>query len=101
MYHMRTPDPEPFRVLFENALTDLNNPLRKLWFIRSRLAFRTNAYHASLELRRMGRHADADQLDAAREEVLPLPREYGDRPDREGVFAQGKPAKRLPFPKFK
>ena len=101
MYHVRTPNPEPLLVLFEDALTNPNHSLRKLRFINSRQAYRTYAHHASDELRRMGRYDDAVRLDRAREIILPRPREYGDRPDREGIFAQSKPAKKLPFPKFK
>ena len=100
MYHVRTPDPEPYLILFEDAQANPDHPLRELRFIISKQAYRTYAYHASDELRRMRRYDDAARLDRAREEILPRSRDYGDRPDRESIFTQGKPAKKLPFPKF-
>jgi hypothetical protein len=101
IYHIRAPDPEPTQMLLEDAMADPNHHLRKTKFLTTRSAFRMQAIHASDELRRMGRYNEAARLDAAREEIFPRPREYGDRSDREGIFAQGKPAKKLPFPKFK
>jgi hypothetical protein len=101
MYHVRAPDPEPMRKVFENAMGDSNHPLRNVKLLSSRGAFRTHAIHASDELRLIGRHDEAAKLDAAYEEIMPWPQEYGDCRDREGIFAQGKPAKKLPFPKFK
>jgi hypothetical protein len=101
MYHKRAPNPEPIRMLFEDAMDNPNNPLRKMQQGTTRGGFRALAFHASDELRRDGRYEDAARLDTAREEILPRPREFGDRPDREGIFAQGKPARKLPFPKSK
>jgi len=101
MFHLREPNPEPIRKLFENALTDPDNPLHEMRFIKTRNAYRFCADYAVDELRILGRLDDAAQLDAACKEVLPQPTRYGDRPDREGIFAQRKPAKKLPFPKFK
>jgi hypothetical protein len=101
MYHIRTPDPEPTRMLLEDAMADPNHHLRKTKLLTTRSTFRMLAIHASDELRRMGRYKDAATLDAAREEIFPQPREYGDRLDRESIFAQGITAKKLPFPKFK
>jgi hypothetical protein len=101
IYHTRAPDPEPTQMLLEDAMADPNHHLRKTKLLTTRSAFRMQAIHASDELRRMGRYNEAARLDAAREEIFPRPREYGDCSDREGIFAQGKPAKKLPFPKFK
>jgi hypothetical protein len=101
MYHLRTPNPEPLQRIFEDAVADPNHSLRKMKAHITRRSYRNCAYHASDELRRMGRYKDAATLDAAREEIFPQPREYGDRLDRESIFAQGITAKKLPFPKFK
>lgn len=101
MYHMRAPDPEPMRMLFKDAMDNPNHSLRKMQQLATRSGFHAHAIHASDELRRLGRYDDAAGLDAVREETIPWPREYKDRPDREGIFAQGQPARKLPFPKFK
>jgi hypothetical protein len=101
MYHERAPNPEPIRILFENALDNPNHSLDKMRQSTTRGVFRVHAFHASDELRRLRRYDDAARLDAARDEVLPWGQQYGDNKHREGIFAQGKPARKLPFPKFK
>lgn len=101
MFHLRKPNPEPLGTLFRDALANPDNVLRKMKSEKTRAAWRNHGGHAADELRRLGRYDDAAELDAARHEVFPLPQEYGDRPDREGIFAQGRSAKKLPFPKFK
>jgi hypothetical protein len=88
------------RMLFENAMDNPGHPLHKLQYSTTIGVYRTYSKHASDELRRLGRYDDAAKLNAACEEILPWPRQFGDRPDREGIFAQG-PARKLPFPKFK
>jgi hypothetical protein len=65
MFRLRTPNPAPIRMLFENALTELDHPLRDLRFIKSKNAFRSYAQYASGELRRIGRYDDAARLNKA------------------------------------
>lgn len=89
------------RMLFGNAMDDPGHPLHKLQYSSTIGVYRTHSHHASDELRRLGRYDDAAKLDAAREEILPRPREYRDRTDKEEVFAKGKPARKLKSPKFK
>lgn len=101
MYHIRVPDPEPVLHEFQDALENPNHRLRTMRLYGTINALRTSAEHASDELRRLGRLADAALLDAAREDIFPRSKKYGARADREGIFAQGNPAKRLPYPKFK
>lgn len=101
LYHIDTPDPGPLLAEFKDAMQDLHHPLRRIRLAGTKVNNIMCADHASDELRRLGRQKDAALLDAARDEIFPISREYGDRADREGIFAQGKPAKRLPYPKFK
>ena len=101
MHHIRGPDPEPILNEFRDALENSDHVLHTLTSPGTIYAFRMSAEHGSDELRRFGRYNDAALLDAAREKTLPPAEAYGDRADREGIFAQGKPAKKLPFPKFK
>ncbi|CAD0099487.1 unnamed protein product [Aureobasidium mustum] len=101
MYHIRVPDPEPIMNEFQDALENPNHALHTLRLSTTMHSMRLTAEHASDELRRFGRYNDAALLDAAREKILPSTGAYGDRADRESIFAQGKPAKKSPFPKFK
>jgi hypothetical protein len=101
LYHMRTPNPDPIRMLFESVMDNPNHSLHKMRQSTTRGVFRVHAFHASDELRRLRRYDDAARFDAARDEVLPWGQQYGDNKYREGIFAQGKPARKLPFPKSK
>jgi hypothetical protein len=101
MYHVRSPDPEPALAVFKSALYDPNHPLRRIKSDRTRLRFWYFATHVSEELKLLGRYDDAAVITAAQSEIFPRPQQYGDRTDREGIFAQGNSARRLPYPKFK
>lgn len=48
MFCLRTPNPEPMRMLLENALTDLDHPLHDLRFIKSKNAYRSYAQYAEV-----------------------------------------------------
>jgi hypothetical protein len=99
LYHLHKPNPEPMRILFENALADPENPLRKMTSKKIKDAFRIHAGYAADELRRLGRPDNTAELDAARKGIFARPEGYGDCPGREGIFAQVKLARKPPFRK--
>lgn len=101
MYHVRARDPEPALAAFKSALVNPDHSLCQAKSGGTRSAFVQLAIHAAEELKLLGRHDDAAVLTAARREVFPPPQQYGDRADREGIFAPGNSVKRLPYPKFK
>ncbi|KAH0362494.1 hypothetical protein KCU65_g8028, partial [Aureobasidium melanogenum] len=101
MYHVRGPDPEPALAAFKSALDDPNHPLQQIRSNRTESYYRRFAINVSEELKLLGRYDNAAVIIAAQRKIFPRSQQYGDRADREGIFAPGNSAKRRPFPKFK